>query len=117
MGTLTVRGLVRLIQVEVRDTTDLPPNRAVELLTKLSALLGNCNDEIREADAEYAVVLLALLDSEEAASRAKIRAETTPAYQRKREARDTKELAVELARDLKYFVRSKSKELQLSRHM
>ena len=115
MGDVTVRGLVRLIQVEVRDTSDLQPDRAADLVTKLSALVGNCNDEIRTADAEYAAVLLAHLETEEAASRAKIRAETTPAYQRKREARDTKELAVELVRSLKYFLRSKEEEMRLSR--
>lgn len=115
MSDITVRGMVRLIQVEVRDTSDLQPDRAAELVTKLSALIGNCNDEIRTADAEYAAVLLALLESEEAANRAKIRAETTPAYARKREARDTKELAVELTRSLKYFLRSKEEEMRLSR--
>ncbi len=110
----TVRGLVREIQVEVRSAIDLQPDRASELLTRLSALIGNCNDEIREADAAYAVALLALLESEEAANRAKIRAETTPEYQRKREARDTKELATELIRSLKYFMRAKSDEMRMA---
>jgi hypothetical protein len=39
--------------------------------------LATCNDEIRQADAEFATVLLHHLDSEEAANRAKIRAETS----------------------------------------
>ena len=110
MSTPTVRGLVRDVQVEVRDTPDLLPDRAAALLNRLTALFGNINDEIREADAAYAVVLLAHLESEDAANRAKIRAETTPAYQRKREARDTKELAMEIARSLKYFLRVKEDE-------
>jgi hypothetical protein len=63
------------------------------------------------------VVLLKHLESEEAANRAKIRAETTPEYQRKREARDTKELAIELCRSLKYFLKAKQDEYQMSRHM
>ena len=109
----SVRQLVRQIQVEVRDT-DLQPDRAAELLTRLTALLGNISDEIREADAAYAVTLLAILESEEAANRAKIRAETTPEYQRKREARDLKELAVELIRSLKYWLRVKAEEMRLS---
>src|SRR4051812_24671936 len=100
-GRMTIRGMVRLIQIEVRDQPDLQPDRAAELLNKLTALLGNMNDEIREADMAFAAVLLKHLESEEAASRAKIRAETTPEYSRKREARDTKELAVELVRSLK----------------
>lgn len=116
MAAVSVRGLVREIQVEIRDATDLLPDRAAGLLTKLTALIGNCNDEIREADAAYAVVLLLCLEANEAANRARIRAETMPEYQRKREARDTKELAIELSRSLKYFLKAKSDELQLSRH-
>lgn len=103
------------MQIEIRDTEDLPPDRASALLNRLTALMGNCNDEIREADAEYAAHLLACLDSEEAANRAKIRAETSAEYLRKREARDTKELVVELVRSLKYFLRSKEEEMRLAR--
>jgi uncharacterized protein (DUF1501 family) len=117
MSQPTIRGMVRLIQIEVRDTPDLQPDRAADLLRNLAGLLGNLNDEIRQADAEFATVLLHHLDSEEAANRAKIRAETTPAFQRKREARDTKELAVELIRSLKFFLKAKQDEYQMSRHM
>ena len=102
------------MQVEIRDT-DLQPDRAADLLTKLTALLGNCNDEIREADAEYASVLLKHLELEDKANRAKIRAEISPEFQRKREARDAKELTVELIRSLKYYLRSKEEEMRLTR--
>lgn len=108
----TIRGHVRLIQVEIRDTPDLLPDRAAELLNKLTALLGNCNDAIRQADLEYSNVLLTYLDSDEAANRAKIRAETTPEFIRKREARDTKELAIELMRSLKYYLKAKQEEFR-----
>lgn len=112
---MTVRELIRHMQIEIRDT-DLLPDRAAELLTKLTALIGNCNDEIRESDMAFHAVLLKYLDSDEAANRAKIRAQTSPEYLRAREAKDTKELAVELSRSLKYFLRAKSDELQLARH-
>lgn len=111
---MTVRDMVRQIQVEIRDTPDLQPDRAAELLNRLTALVGNVNDEIREADAEYARVLLAHLESETVANRAKIRAETTAEYQRKREARDIKELCIELARSLKYFLRAKADEMRMA---
>ncbi len=116
MSETTIRGIVRAYQREIQQASDLLPDRAAELLTKLTALIGNCNDEIREADALYASVLLGYLDTETKANRATIRAEISPEYQRKREARDTKELAVELARSLKYFLKAKQDELQLSRH-
>lgn len=112
---MTVRDLIRQMQQEIRDTPDLLPGRAAELLTKLTALLGNTNDEIREADHAYAVVLLQFLDADEAANRAKIRAETSLQFIRKREARDAKELVIELVRSLKYFLKAKEEEMRLSR--
>jgi hypothetical protein len=110
----TVRSLVRDMQVEIRDT-ELPPARAAELLTKLTALIGNCNDEIRVADAEYANTLLEAMRTEGAAARARVLAETTAQFQRKREARDTKELVQELIGGLKYLLRSLEAEMRLTR--
>ena len=113
----TVRHLVKQCQLEIRDSSDLLPERAAVILNTLAALLGNCNDEIRQADADYARVLLVHLKAGGAANRARIEAETTPEFERKRAARDTKELTVELMRSLKYFLKSKAEELQLSRHL
>jgi hypothetical protein len=107
----SVREMIRVIQHEVRDG-DVTPGRAADMLTTLTALLGNVNDEIREADMEYARVLLDHLGHDEAANRAKIRAETTEQYRRKREARDTKELTVELIRSLKFLLKAKSEEMR-----
>lgn len=109
----SVRGLIAQAQTELRET-DVSPERARELLAHLSALMGNCNDEIRKADAAYAAHLLSCLDSDEAANRAKIRAETSPEFQRKREARDAKELVVEMIRSLKYLLRSVEEEMRLA---
>lgn len=111
---MSVRELIKQMQTEIRGVSDLQPTRAAELLLKLTALLGNCADEIREADHAYAVVLLQFLDADEAANRARIRAETSLPFLRKREARDTRELAVELVRSLKYFLKSKEEEMRLS---
>lgn len=112
----SVRELVKSYQREIQQAVDLQPDRAAELLMRLTSMLGNCADEIREADSEYGVTLLHYLDTEKKANRARIRAEISPEYRRKQEARDTKELVVELSRSLKYFLRAKSDELQLSRH-
>ena len=113
---MTVRELVKSAQREIQATSDLQPERASQLLMTLTALIGNVNDEIREADAEYAVTLLHYLDTEEKANRARIRAEISPEFRRKQEARNTKELVVELCRSLKYFLKAKEEEMQLARH-
>jgi hypothetical protein len=111
---MTVREMVHEIQTELR-TTDVSPSRAAELLVKLTALLGNVLQEIREADQVYAVLLLEELEKDQAANRAKIRAETSTHYLRKREARDCKELVLEMARSLKYMLRSAEEEMRLTR--
>lgn len=111
----TVRGLVKSVQKELRDGGELHPERAAQLLTQLTALLGNVLEEIRDADVAYATVLLKHLDSEEAANRAKIRAETTPEYLRKQEAKDMRELVIEMIRSLKYILKAQTEEMRLAR--
>lgn len=111
---MTVRELVKDVQREIQRS-ELQPERAADLLMKLTSLLGNINEEIRVADGEYAATLLYTLETVEKANRAKIIAECTPEYQRKREARDTKEVAQELIRSLKYLLRSQAEEMRLTR--
>lgn len=111
---MSVRELVRLLQIEARDT-DVTPTRAAEMALQLSALLGNCLAEIREADIDFNLVLKKCLESEEKANRARIIAETSDEYRRKREARDTKELVTEMIGSLKYICRAASEEARLTR--
>ena len=94
---------------------DLQPERARELLLLLSALLGNVNAESREADMAYNRILLSYLESSEKANHAKIRAESTPEYLRKREADDTKKELVISTQSLKKCIDSLSDEMRLSR--
>jgi hypothetical protein len=112
----SVRELVRGYQREIQQTADLLPERAAVLLNQLAALIGNVLDEIREADAEYAVTLLHFLDTEKKANRARIRAEISPEFRRKQEARDTEKLIVELTRSLKYYLKAKQDEYQAARY-
>jgi hypothetical protein len=111
---VTIRSLIRDIQIEVRDT-DLQPDRGADLLAKLSALYGNVLDEVRVAEQDYNTVLLQCLHGDEAANRARIRAQATPQHARFREAKDTEKLALELIRSLKHFLRSKAEEMRLAR--
>jgi hypothetical protein len=111
---MTIREMVHDAQRELM-AGDVTPQRGRELLVRLTALLGSVLVEMREADAAYAVVLLGYLDSDEAASRARIRAETSPEYARKRTAYDTRTIVVEMIRGLKASIRSLSDEMQLTR--
>lgn len=112
---MSVRDLVKAIQREMRESIDMTPDRASELLNQATALLGNCNDEVRAADQAYKQILLHCLLTAEKANRARIVAETSPQYARWQEARDVKDLTVEMIRSLKVFIRSKQEEMRLSR--
>jgi hypothetical protein len=109
---VTVREMVKDIQDEMRDT-DLMPTRASQLLAKATALMGNCMAEIREADFAYATVLLSIMETEKTVAKAKIRAEVTPEYLRRQEARDTHKLVDEMSKSLKYVQRAAEAEMRL----
>ena len=89
---------------------NLMPARAAEILTELSALLGNISEEITQRDYEYNLVLLQFLENEAKANRAKIKAEVSKEYLAKRRAYNTRDLAIELIRSLKYFLRASEQE-------
>ena len=99
----------------MRDSCDLTPDRATELLNQATSLIGNCNDELRQADQAYKQILLHCLRTVEKANRARIEAETSPQYARWQEARDVKDLTIEMVRSLKVFIRSKDEEMRLAR--
>lgn len=111
---VTIRERISEYQNEILKG-DLLPDRAAEILTEISALLGNINDRIKDCDIAYSRVLLKHLETQEKANRAKIVAETSHEYEEKRTARDTKELAIEMMRSLKYFLRGKEDELRAGR--
>lgn len=111
---MTIRERIKAIQVQLRDGA-LTPDMARESLVQLTALLGNVNDELLTADTYYKLVLLKAYENEETANRAKIRAETSLEYQRLHEAKNTRELVIEMIRSCKAYLRSLDEEMRLSR--
>jgi|GEM_PF-2434834 len=110
----TIRERIRGIQKELRDGA-LTPDLARESLVELTALMGNVNDEMRLADLDYKKLLLTMLRTHEKANRARIEAETTGEYSRAREAKDTRDLVIEMVRSCKAYLRSLDEEMRLSR--
>lgn len=108
----TIRELVKIRQDECRNVDILTPQRASEILVELSALLGNCNEEILKRDIEFNKYLMECYQKETKVNRAKIMAEVSPEYEAKQVARNVKELVIELIRSLKYFLKNKAEELE-----
>ena len=111
---MTVRERIKGIQVELRDT-DVSPARSRDMLVELTALLGNCMEEMRLADVAYSQCVAKFLDTEKKANRAHILAETSPEYDRKRQAHDAHKLVLEMVRSLKAVLRSSEAEMHLAR--
>lgn len=108
-----VRERIAEIQKELRDGA-LTPDLTRESLVTLTALLGNVNDECRDADIDFANVLQECYQQEAKANRARITAETKPQYRRKREAKDTQMLVIEMIRSCKTYLRSLDEEMRMS---
>ena len=112
----SVRKMILEVQAEVRKNPDLMPDRAAEILNLLASLTGNVSQEILERDIDYNKVLLQFLESEGKANRAKIKAEISPEYRAKMEARNTQALAIEIIRSLKHYLRVKQEEYQSGKY-
>jgi hypothetical protein len=110
----TIRERIKNIQKEVLKGA-FTPDMARENLMQLTALLGAVNDEQRQADHEYKLVLLGCLQGDEAVNKARIRAEVTPQFQRAEEARDTESLVLEMIRSMKVYLKSLDSEMHLTR--
>lgn len=114
MRERTVRQMVAEIQVELRSG-DVMPSRARELLMTLTSLLGNCQQEVTRAEGAFNAVYAGFLDTEGKANRARIRAELTPEYGARQDARNAFALVTEMIRSLKVILRSIEEEVRLAR--
>ena len=92
---------------------DLSPVRASEILANLSALYGNVLDCIKDADVAYNKILLKYYEEEKTANRARIKAEITKEFSDKQNAKNTEKIMLEMARNLKWFLRAKGNEYKL----
>lgn len=106
---MTVRENIKDYQKEIQ-TTELHPVRAAEILVELSALLGNINDELKNAQMSFNRHLLDTLNDVPVASKAKIQAETSHEYERLLEVKGTEKVALEMMRSLKYYIKEKREE-------
>jgi hypothetical protein len=110
---VSVRELVRAMQKELLST-DLQPETARTIMLRATSLMGNCLEELRDADIAFNDVLLKHLDGEKVANRARVRAETTEEYRRAREAKDTLTLVTKMGSNLKTYLSSLDTEIRMA---
>lgn len=112
---LTLRERINEYQSEILSK-DLLPERASIILTEISALYGNILDRIKDTEMIYNKVLLAYLDSEQKANRAKIKAEITQEYQDLKDATNTEKVCLQMIRSLSKFLKAKESEYQTTKY-
>lgn len=112
---MTIRERIANYQSEIL-AGNLLPERASEIMTELSALIGNILEEITTREIIYNKKLLEYLENEKTAVKAKIKAETSFEYENMRTAQNTEKVATELIRSLKYLLKAKSDEYQAGRY-
>lgn len=109
----TVRGLIAEIQVEVRGD-DLQPDRAADLVAKLSSLYGNVLDELRKAEMLFNAVVRAYVNEGHAVNKAETLAKTTQEYEKWRETRDLEKLTTQMISSMKAMLRMKAEEIRMT---
>jgi hypothetical protein len=115
MSTLdSIREGVRAIE-DVLTGETLMPQEARTFLVKLTALHGPVQDEVRRAESKYNHVLLAFLGGEEAANRAKIRAQCSPEWLDYKAAKDLADQISQLIISCRAYLRSIDEEARLAR--
>ena len=102
---MNIRELISNYRNEV-GKGNLAPQRAAEILTELSSIMGTILDEIQGCEMKYNKFLLKCYDSEQKANRAKIVAEISPEYEAMRTAKNTLKVVEEMIRALKYLLRA-----------
>jgi hypothetical protein len=109
----SVRELIGGIQRTVRDSVDLSPEKQSELLNKLTALLGNVLDALREREVAYRLHYADCRRQFEKANAAKIEAEASSQYASWREAQDLKTVTEQLIISLRSSVRLSTEEMRM----
>lgn len=113
MAEATIRDRVRVIE-RAMLVGGVQPSQAREFLSVATALLGSCNREVTESDLAFNAFLAGCRRNCKTAAQARIEAEDSPQFRRKREAEDEQSNCEEIVRTLKVLLRSLDSEMRLT---
>lgn len=112
MSEPTVRDRLRVIE-RAMLVGDLHPAQAREYLSITTALLGVCNREVTEADLSFNAFLAGCRRTTKTSAEARMEAEDSPQYRRKREAEAEQANCEEMVRTLKVLLKSLDSEMRV----
>lgn len=112
MSEPTVRDRIRVIE-RAMLVGGLAPSQVREYLSVATALLGSCNREVTEADLAFNAFLAGCRRNLKTAAAARMEAEDSPQYRRKREAEAEQANCEEMVRTLKALLKSLDSEMRV----
>lgn len=112
MAEATIRDHIRKIERAMLQG-GLHPAQVREFLSITTALLGSCNREVVEADLAFNSFLAGCKRSANSAAAARIEAEDSEQYRRKREAEAEQANCEEMVRTLKVLLKSLDSEMRV----
>ncbi len=112
MSEATVRDRLRVIE-RAMLVGNLYPAQVREFLSIATALLGSCGRELVEADLSFNAFLAGCRRNCKTAAQARMEAEDSPQYRRKREAEAEQANCEETVRTLKAMLRSLDSEMKV----
>jgi hypothetical protein len=112
MAEQTIRDRVRVIE-RAMLVGGLHPSQAREFLSVATALLASCGREVVEADLAFKSFLAGCKRNGDSAAAARIEAEDSPQYRRKREAEQEQANCDEIVKSLKVMLRSLDSEMKV----
>jgi uncharacterized membrane-anchored protein len=111
----SVRELIGGIQRTVRDSADLSPEKQSELLNKLTALLGNVLNEVRERETAYRIHYADCRRHSRKPTPRRSRRKRAAVRRKWREAQDLKTVTEQLIISLRSSVRLHTEEMRLAK--
>ena len=110
MAMKTVTEMLNEIRNEALQ--DIQVNQAAENLNKLSALLGNVNEEWVQAEMAFNRYYEQMTNKFEKVSEARAKAKASDEYERKIRAEGMQKMITELLNAHKYFIKIKMQEMR-----
>jgi hypothetical protein len=114
----TITDIIDEYRNRIAQSTNLSLDEASQIMVELSSLLGNINEEIREAERIYLNKFADMLNTPElSVARATILIKITPEYQRWDKAKGYEKFTLEMIRALKHRCRALHDEIEISNNI
>lgn len=111
---MNLREIINEYRSKLVDAKDLAPVDAAQMLVELTALTGNIHEEIVGRGNQYRIKLADLVEKYGSVAKAKVIAQASPEYGDLVQATAYLEMASEMIRSLKVFIKSKEEERRFS---